>query len=95
MRKAGLEVIAVLFSESGCDWSEEEYSVEIQTIGLLNVEFINDVKEAVQEWVSDMKGRLKNDCFYNLMMRHVYEFDGASACHSRYFEVFDVSFQEI
>jgi hypothetical protein len=93
MRAASLDVIAVLCSESGCDWDKEEYSIQMQTIGLFDIQFANDFSEAVEEWVSDMSGKLEYDCYYQLIMRHVYEHDGAGATTNRYFEVIDSSIQ--
>lgn len=93
MRKASLDVIAIIFSESGCDWAKEEYSVHMQTIGFFDLQFVDDFSEAVEQWVSDMEGKLQNDCYYRLMMRHVHEYDAGVSCHSRYFEIFDESIQ--
>lgn len=94
MRKATLDVIAYIDCESGCKWEDDEYSIRIQTIGALDIDYLDRFGEAVQEWVSDMSERLENDCTYQLIMRHVMEFDGAGACYSAYFEVFDSSFEK-
>ena len=94
MRAASLDVIAVLYSESDCKWSEDEYSVSIQTIGCFDLGFIDDFNEAVQEWVAENVDKLKNERTYQLIMKHVYEHDGAGACHSRYFDIIDVSYQD-
>ena len=93
MRNASLDVIAVLYSEQGCDWGEEEYSVQLQTIGLFDISYAQDFSESVEQWVSDMGDRLEYDCHYQLLMRHVYEHDGAGAVVGRYFEVIDTSIQ--
>ena len=93
MRKASLDVIAVLISESGCSWEDDEYSVQMQTIGLFDISFAEDFYIAVEQWVSDMGEKLQYDCSYQLIMRHVYEHDRAGALHSRYFEVIDSSVQ--
>lgn len=93
MRKASLDVIAVLHSEEGCSWAEREYSVQMQTIGLFNVEYADDFSEAVTEWVADNLDDLKNDCVYQILMTHVFEHDGAGATVGRYFKIIDVSFE--
>ena len=50
MRKSSLDVIAVLSGEEGC-WSNDEYTVQMQTIGLFDISFGDDLLEAVEQWV--------------------------------------------
>ena len=92
MRKSSLDVIAVLSGEEGC-WSNDEYTVQMQTIGLFDISFGDDFLEAVEQWVSDMQGKLEYNCRYQLIMRHVYEHDAAGAMVGRHFEVIDTSIE--
>ncbi len=94
MRKAGLDVIAFVYSESGCDWSEGEYTADLQTIGVFSTEYIDDFTESVDAWVSGQGDILGHECTYRLLMRHVYEHDTGGATVGRYFEVVDVTLQE-
>lgn len=93
MRKSSLDVIAVLSSGDGCAWSDDEYSVQMQTIGLFDIRFAQDFSEAVEQWVYDMQGKLEYDCSYQLIMHHVYELDAAGATVGRHFDVIDTSIE--
>lgn len=94
MRNQGLDVIAHVFSESGCSYSEGEYSISLASVGSFDIDYFDDFKEAVDNWVMENEGDLKSDTTYQLFMTQVHEVGGAGAVHSRYFDVLDVSYLE-
>ena len=86
-----LLVIANIWSDSDCKWSEGEYTKEILAPHSFDVEFIEDFDFAVDEWVDQREDDLLNECTYQLLLQQYYEHDGAGALIGRGFDVVESS----
>ena len=86
-----LLVIANIWSDSGCRWSDGEYTKEILAPHSFDVDFIEDFEIAVDDWVSQREDDLLNECTYQLLLQHTYDHDGAGALVGRWFDVIESS----
>ena len=94
IREGSLDVIASVSSADDCSIEDGEYSVTLYSVVGFDTAYFDDFNLAVSEWVTENLESLKCERTYQLIMKHVYEHDGAGAITARYFEVIDASYQD-
>ena len=84
------KILVSLYLESGCNQDEDETNIEWIPINfcIYSDLFPEIISESICQWLSE--NQLNKECFYELIMQHVIEHDGAGVVHSEYFEVINV-----
>lgn len=83
---ASNKIIVEFFLEEGCKQELGEVNISWNPInfGIYNDLFIDLIKEAIDEWLSEHT--LRTYLHYEVIFKHVVEHDGAGACAGEYFE---------
>lgn len=89
-----LDVIAYLYFESGLSIEDGEYSIFLRSIESFDINYVDELKESVHNWVSNNIESIKQDSVYELYMTQYTERDRAGAITDRGFEVVRIVIQE-